>query len=199
MSLPLRTPDEMYDYCVKNGFGWGITRFWAIKHFELIANSLMPNENICAVFIGLYSAGSMKGHDNFYAYAVTNQRIIVAQKRLIGEKLKSVSIDHINDIIMVRSGIVGVGLGTVQVNTIRGKFSVTANVNVAKNIYEVLHQALNEAKENPQKTAFNMNTSAEVISTQSPIEQVKELKELLDMGAITQEEFDAKKKELLGL
>ena len=34
---------------------------------------------------------------------------------------------------------------------------------------------------------------------ENPIEQVKQLKELLDMGAITQEEFDAKKKELLGL
>ena len=31
------------------------------------------------------------------------------------------------------------------------------------------------------------------------LEQIKKLKELLDLGAITQEEFDAKKKELLGL
>ncbi len=33
----------------------------------------------------------------------------------------------------------------------------------------------------------------------SPAEKVKELKELLDMEIITQEEFDAKKRELLGL
>ena len=33
----------------------------------------------------------------------------------------------------------------------------------------------------------------------SDIEQIKGLKELLDIGAITQEEFDAKKKQLLGL
>ena len=32
-----------------------------------------------------------------------------------------------------------------------------------------------------------------------PLEQVAQLKNLLDMGAITQEEFDTKKKELLGL
>ena len=32
-----------------------------------------------------------------------------------------------------------------------------------------------------------------------PYEEVKKLKELLDMGIITQEEFDAKKKQLLGL
>ncbi len=34
---------------------------------------------------------------------------------------------------------------------------------------------------------------------EDPIEQVKRLKELLDIGAVTQEEFDAKKKEVLGL
>lgn len=34
---------------------------------------------------------------------------------------------------------------------------------------------------------------------EDPIEQVKRLKELLDIGAVTQEEFDAKKKDILGL
>lgn len=36
-------------------------------------------------------------------------------------------------------------------------------------------------------------------SSKDPIEEVKRLKELLDIGAITQEEFDTKKKELLNL
>ena len=31
------------------------------------------------------------------------------------------------------------------------------------------------------------------------VEQIKKLKELLDLGAISQEEFDKKKKELLNL
>lgn len=38
-----------------------------------------------------------------------------------------------------------------------------------------------------------------VSSTTSLADELKKFKELLDMGAITQEEFDAKKKELLGL
>ena len=33
----------------------------------------------------------------------------------------------------------------------------------------------------------------------SPAEELKKMKELLDMGIITQAEFDAKKKQLLGL
>lgn len=37
------------------------------------------------------------------------------------------------------------------------------------------------------------------VSDEDPIETVKKMKELLDIGAITQEEFDVKKKELLNL
>jgi hypothetical protein len=35
--------------------------------------------------------------------------------------------------------------------------------------------------------------------TFSPAEELKKFKELVDMGVITQEEFDKKKKDLLGL
>lgn len=39
----------------------------------------------------------------------------------------------------------------------------------------------------------------EEVAEVDPLTQIKQLKELLDMGAITQEEFDLKKKELLGV
>lgn len=38
-----------------------------------------------------------------------------------------------------------------------------------------------------------------VVQQVSPAEELKKFKELLDMGVITQEEFDAKKKQLLGI
>lgn len=43
------------------------------------------------------------------------------------------------------------------------------------------------------------NTSNVVQMSVSPADELKKFKELLDMGVITQEEFDAKKKQLLGL
>jgi len=45
----------------------------------------------------------------------------------------------------------------------------------------------------------NRTTIVNNPAEQSPFEKIKELKELLDMQIITQEEFDAKKKELLNL
>lgn len=47
--------------------------------------------------------------------------------------------------------------------------------------------------------AQNQATQQPATATVSVADELKKFKELLDMGAITQEEFDAKKKELLGL
>ena len=39
----------------------------------------------------------------------------------------------------------------------------------------------------------------EVVEKENPYEEIKKLKELLDMGILTQEEFDAKKKQILNI
>ncbi len=44
-----------------------------------------------------------------------------------------------------------------------------------------------------------LKNSAKESNTNSSLDEIKKLKELLDCGAITQEEFDSKKKELLNL
>ena len=50
-----------------------------------------------------------------------------------------------------------------------------------------------------QKQTTPPATSNVTTSSMSNADELKKFKELLDMGAITQEEFDAKKKQLLGL
>ena len=49
------------------------------------------------------------------------------------------------------------------------------------------------------KSAKNSPTTIVAAAPVSSADEIKKFKELLDMGIITQEEFDAKKKELLGL
>ncbi len=52
----------------------------------------------------------------------------------------------------------------------------------------------------PVESAVSKAPAAQAPSLQTiPAEELKKLKELLDMGVITQEEFEIKKKELLGL
>ena len=45
----------------------------------------------------------------------------------------------------------------------------------------------------------NQKNQVQSTTTSSPADELKKFKELLDLGIITQEEFDAKKKQLLGL
>lgn len=50
-----------------------------------------------------------------------------------------------------------------------------------------------------QVTASNSKQYCNQINESTIIEEIKKYKELLDIGAITQEEFDIKKKEILGV
>lgn len=84
---------------------------------------------------------------------------------------------------------------TIAITTTSGviKFGLIKNY---KEIGEVLSTLINQRQENTEVT------QATPIITQQPtsnLDELKKLKELLDMGIISQEEFDVKKKQLLGL
>ena len=63
---------------------------------------------------------------------------------------------------------------------------------LAEKVVEYINQKLKEIK-----VAKNQGTIIQQAA--SSADELKKMKELLDMGIITQEEFDAKKKQLLGL
>jgi hypothetical protein len=77
---PMQTAEGMYHYCVENGFGSGWNEEWGVKHFRVIENSLMNGEEVWMTFIGLHNYKSPSKHDQNFAYAVTNKRIVMAQK-----------------------------------------------------------------------------------------------------------------------
>lgn len=69
-----------------------------------------------------------------------------------------------------------------------------------KNKNNQINSSFEEIKKYIEYFNSNQNGNTTIVqNVKSPVEQVKELKELLDMGAISQEEFDKKKKELLDL
>jgi len=70
-----------------------------------------------------------------------------------------------------------------------------AGVKNAGEIVDVLKKLLDDRK----KAADAAKPAIVNTTTVSSADELKKYKELLDMGAITQEEFDAKKKELLNL
>lgn len=76
-----------------------------------------------------------------------------------------------------------------------GMFSYATANDYAKSLCEDIRKAMNAY----QEAASEVDTNTTVVNALSPAEELKKFKELLDMGIITQEEFDAKKKQLLGL
>lgn len=76
-----------------------------------------------------------------------------------------------------------------------GMFSYEAANNYTKALYMDIKAAMDHYKEIESNAATNSVVQAAL----SPAEELKKFKELLDMGVITQEEFDTKKRQLLGL
>lgn len=183
----MKTSNEMYQYCLDNKYGEGMTKKWALKHFELIANALQNDEEAIMCFIGLHNYHSATAHDGNFAYAVTNKRIIMAQQKVIGQSFQTVSIDNLNDITLSTHMLSGI----ITIDTIKEKFNAYLSKQVALNVNERIHAVLLTLKEQT-KAAPSVNPS-------SNADEILKYKNLLDMGAITQEEFDKKKSELLNL
>ena len=85
------------------------------------------------------------------------------------------------------------GIGS-SVDARKSENTVIVNKKAEDEILKKIKEFVEEAKE---KASTNQGQT--IIQQASSADELKKFKELLDMGIITQEEFDAKKKELLGL
>jgi len=114
----------------------------------------------------------------------------VTDKRIYGKgawgKRVDLPVDSVSAISTIRI-LKGV---TVATSSGKIKFLVIKNANA---IYDVLNNLLIE------RQAKKNETATVTASNVDEAEQLKKYKDLLDSGVITQEEFDAKKKQLLGL
>ena len=188
---PLNTAEGMYDYCLKNGYGSGWNEKWGVKHFKIIEDNLLPDEEIRMTFIGFHNYQSMSKHDGNFAYAITDRRILMGKKDVVGEKFQSISIDNINDITF-RSGI---ALGIMTVDTFKEVFNVGLDKNSAQKINAKVHEVVDAIK---REKSVSPNPAGPG-SSPDAADEIMKFKHLLDMGAITQEEYDSKKKQLLDL
>lgn len=187
----MRTAEEMVQYCDDNNTGAGFNAKWRLKHFQLVENQLKSDEEVLVAFIGVKNFVDIAHHEENWAYAVTNKRIIMGQKGLIGEKVDVISLRDLND-ISFRKGLV---FGVLIIDTIKEEFNVGLRKDFATNIHELVTNALMDLKEEMHQSSQPVQQA----KADDPYEEIKKLKELLDMGIITEEEFDLKKKNILGI
>lgn len=111
----------------------------------------------------------------------------MAQKKIIGEVFKSVLFNHIND-ISIETGLV---MGVIIIDTIKEKIRVGVNKSDGLRINSKLHDIIYEAKN-------KSSNSTETSNQHKPMaEQLKELKELLNIGILTEDEFNEQKRRIL--
>lgn len=187
---PMSRAENMYNYCKENKFGSGFNEKWGVKHFKVLQDNLIRSEKVLMTFIGLHNYQSATKHDSNYAYAITNKRILFGQKSLTGEKFKAVNHERINDITFEK----GIVFGVLTIDTPQEKFNIALDKASASSINNEIHAVLDNLKSSnaqesiPQPPA---NTSA--------ADEILKFKGLVDSGIITRDEFEAKKKQLLGL
>lgn len=149
--------------------------------FEDIEAVLKPDEDVLFCFGAIFEQ----------AVALTNYRIIHAETRLIfkGQNggVKFFSYENINSVSSENMilHIKTIGDEDLQYGNIY-KEKITSAVTIIDDIVKKYKNAGSAA-------------TTQVVQQASAADELKKFKELLDMGILTQEEFDAKKKQLLGL
>lgn len=116
-----------------------------------------------------------------YELTVTDKRVY---GKLAWGKRIDLPVDSVSAISYLR------GWRGVSVSTASGRISFRVMKNAAK-IYSVINQLLIDRQ--------NDKGTGTVVQNSDSADQLKKYKELLDAGVITQEEFDAKKKQILDL
>ena len=179
----MKTAREMrnfaYNYSITNKFLISVNLDRC--PFEDIEKALKPDEDVLFCFGAIYEK----------AVAFTNYRLIDAETRVISHGqnggIKFFSYENINSVSSENR--------LLHINTIGDEDLSYGNIYKDK-----ISSAVSEIDGIIKKHRGTHNAqNIQVVQQLSPADEIKKYKELLDCGLITQEEFDAKKKQLLGL
>ena len=141
---------------------------------------------------------------------VYDDKVILSVKAGVGSLLTGNIIDgqktiYYTDCIGIQFKKSGLVIGYLQIETAGGIMN-----NKASNLYnentftwETTQQSNKKMEEVKkyieERVDYYKNAHNAPVVASSPADEIKKYKELLDMGIITQEEFETKKKQLLGL
>lgn len=158
-----------------------------IKNMKAAKEHLEDGEQIIDYVFGMYASKMLGGDTKRNGVLIaTNQRIIFYGKKKFGYNMESIDYGKISSIEYSR----GMIFGKIKIYTSGNDITFeTSMEQTARKIMAVIKE---KTKGKP-----SVKTTTTNIPEKTPIEQLKEYKELLDLEIITQEEFDAKKKQLL--
>lgn len=156
--------------------------FGTKKEIKYLPNILDDNETVLSFTSGFFDG-------NTWLIVLTHRRLIFLDKGMIyGLKQREIPLDHINSV----GHKIGLMLGSIAIQD--GASAIRID-NIQKQTIVPFIDALNKSIDN-----FKMGRSTcKEYSSMSSADEIKKYKQLLDEGIITNEEFNIKKKQILGL
>lgn len=170
----------------------GICIYFAIGEFIasiVITASANESGTEYAYLLGIAALLIFGGLAYYFYRALNKCEITVTDKRVYGKAIFNKRVDLPFDMI---SSVAMGAFNSVSVSTASGNikfFGIKNKDSIFNAITDILLKRQN--KETKTETIIKQETSN--------ADELKKYKDLLDSGIITQEEFDAKKKQLLGL
>ncbi len=121
--------------------------------------------------------------------AVTNQRVIFSYKAAFTESTEMISLPEIRSVESTGNGLTG---GTIRIHAMAKTLEilVTYKKETMQAIQNLIYKAIDDCR-----NAGNSSSG----QRENNLEQIEKLHDFLKQGIITEEEFQAKKKQLLGL
>ena len=175
--------------------------------FEVIKQDEYDNSNDISEVQPIYDLTGCRGR----AMKVYEDKCIIETKAGIGSFITGNASDgtktiYDSDVIGVQCKKAGFQIGYLQLETASSTMNNKGDNFFNENSFtfeESLNYQIDEVtnfiRKKIEETKQQKNAPVVITGAVSPAEEIKKFKELLDMGIISQEDFDAKKKQLLGL
>lgn len=177
----MKTAEEMYQFCKDSGMFSGADPQWGIRLFSTLEKHLRPEEEVLVCFIGVHNRRSATKNDGFFAYALTNHRFMLGQKKMIGDTFKVIPLSNLQDLQLTKES----SLDILEITSLEGVTKIVLTESEAPIVLAKLKENLTPI---PQKSPNESLSKAE---------QLLKMKDLLDQGILTEEEFTKIKEDIL--
>ncbi|MDE6675443.1 MAG: PH domain-containing protein [Acetatifactor sp.] len=165
---------------------YNIKTFGNKKNLERVEGLFGPTEKVIYISptnaviksVNINKTESLPG-----IFALTNERILFSFKAGFEESMETFSLSEIKSVNSFGNGISG---GHIEIHTMTKTIDILVSYKK-----EAMQQVVNAIRN--AQNSFNTSGGS------SDLSQIESLHDLLQKGIITQEEFDAKKKQLLGI
>lgn len=140
----MKTAEQMYAHMKNNGLGKGMFKRVELKHFKIIENMLMREVEVLTCFMGIHNYQTMTKHDGTYAYAITEENLILARKTLFNVNIDIVQLSDIKAIYKETGNV----YGRIIFETDKGSLLVGIDNISLENVYESLESIVKNKNTN---------------------------------------------------